>query len=303
MAYLAGTSYCGSTLLAFLMDRHPDIASIGEVALAPESRRKPINSYLCSCGAPIVGCKFWNEVFQAVQASGVSLNVSNWTHDFTYFNPLVQRVLGVYSDRRSVQNFHRLMTFILPVHRQKVRKASRASVVFMRAVMDRTNARIFFDATKSLMRLYHLLRIRNLDVRVVWLIRDVRAYVRSCQKLAQSGIEESATVWKRYHVAADQILSSLPREKVFRLRYEDLLTHRDIWMPELCEFLGVPSVEMPSEINACEHHIIGNSMRLRGHMPVTLNEDWRSELTRQQQAEALRVAGELNTRFGYASVV
>lgn len=299
VAYLTGTSYSGSTLLSFLMDAHPNVASVGEVALTPNSRRAGVDKYPCSCGRAITACPFWIDVFRRVQNRGVPLTFHNWLHDYRYMHPLANRLFSVYSDRPWIRRFHRLAALALPAHRRKVRRATAASVAFMQAVLESTQTQVFFDASKSLMRLSCLLPCKSLDIRVVRMVRDVRAFVYSSLKKHEANAFEAATIWKRHQLAADQLLASLPRDKVFVLRYEDLCCEKETWMGRLFDFLGVPAMSVPETIDASHHHILGNEMRLAGTISVALNENWRTELGPAEQGLALRVAGSLNERFGY----
>ena len=55
VVYLAGVSYCGSTLLSFILNTHPQIFSIGEMGpYAPFEN----GGYRCSCGSNIQECPF-----------------------------------------------------------------------------------------------------------------------------------------------------------------------------------------------------------------------------------------------------
>ncbi|MBI2827561.1 MAG: sulfotransferase [Planctomycetia bacterium] len=299
VAYLVGTSYSGSTLLSFLVDMNPDVASVGEVALTPKSRRMGVDRYPCSCGRALVACPFWNQVVNSVQERGIPLSFDNWLHDYRYMHPIANRVLSVYSDRPWIQHLHRFMRSTLPVHRRKVQRATAASITFMQAILECTHTRVFFDATKSLMRLFHLSQSDRMNIRVVRMVRDVRAFVNSSMQKREADAREAATVWKRYHSAADQLLAVLPTNSVFQLRYEDLCCERGVWMARLFAFLGVQPADVPETLDASRHHILGNEMRLAGTIKVALNERWRTELGSKDQDVALRVAGELNDRFGY----
>ncbi|HET9468064.1 MAG TPA: hypothetical protein VFO48_06630, partial [Vicinamibacterales bacterium] len=54
LVYLAGSGHTGSTLLALLMNAHPAVASVGEVAIKPKIRHKGNElRQKCSCGALI----------------------------------------------------------------------------------------------------------------------------------------------------------------------------------------------------------------------------------------------------------
>ena len=46
VVYVAGSGHTGSTLLALLMDSHPEIACVGETSVKPKIRRRGDESAL-----------------------------------------------------------------------------------------------------------------------------------------------------------------------------------------------------------------------------------------------------------------
>ena len=79
--YVMGTSHSGSTLLAFLLNAHPEIVSIGETS--PSLKRNKDRHLLpCSCGELIGECPFWNKVFDEVTAQGIIWTPRQWAMMF-----------------------------------------------------------------------------------------------------------------------------------------------------------------------------------------------------------------------------
>src|SRR3990172_12858065 len=54
---MPGSPYTGSTLLGFLLNAHPQSASIG--AATGLTSRIDLAPYACSCGARFLDCAFW----------------------------------------------------------------------------------------------------------------------------------------------------------------------------------------------------------------------------------------------------
>ena len=293
VAYLAGTSFCGSTLMALLMDSHPQIASVGETNLNQMSLDAR-SQYTCSCGEVLHNCSFWRQVFEGVNGSGYTLNVDQWTTDYNYKHPLLQKALTSYSPYSAVRAFQRAAALILPIHRSHVKRVNRVNVAFIQSVLDVHGAEVFFDASKRLRRLEQLLRIPELEVRVVRMVRDVRAYVDSARRNYKRPIEKSAKRWKHTQINAEALTRALPPESVLLLKYEDLCREPKQWMQTLYRFLDVEVVEPPDTIFAHEHHVIGNRTRLNQAMTIRFDEKWRETLTNQEALRTLRIAGEIN---------
>jgi hypothetical protein len=55
--FLTASPFSGSTLFSFLVNSHPDIATVGEMS-GPTSRQDP-ETYQCSCGKGMKDCHFW----------------------------------------------------------------------------------------------------------------------------------------------------------------------------------------------------------------------------------------------------
>ena len=56
--YITSASFSGSTLLTFLLNTHPEIATIGEM----KGDSMDVERYRCSCGDPIGRCPFWQRL-------------------------------------------------------------------------------------------------------------------------------------------------------------------------------------------------------------------------------------------------
>ncbi|MBX3438000.1 MAG: sulfotransferase [Planctomycetaceae bacterium] len=298
VAYLLGTSYCGSTLLSFLAATHPQIASVGETAPNRKTRRKGTGTFVCSCQQLVRECPFWTEVFARVTADGFEMSSENWSNGYTYVNPVWHRLFDGYSNRRWQRWVQSAAATALVFPRMQLRKVNAVNVSFIRSVLDVEHADVFFDASKGPGRLDKLLGVPEIDVRVIRVVRDVRAFVRS-MKDKGLGATDAAHRWLAHQEASDQILARLPQDRAMTLRYEDLASDKDRCMDEIFAHLQVEPYRLPSEVNPENFHVIGNSMRLRGPFRVELNESWRDVITPEETQSALRVAGAYQERFGY----
>lgn len=298
VAYLLGTSYCGSTLLSFLAATHPRVTSVGEVSPNRKVRRRGTESFLCSCQRVIRECPFWTEIFRRVQADGLEMSGDNWSNAYTYVNPVVHRLLDGFSHRRVWRGVQRAAEAALIFPRLHLRRVNAVNVSFLRAALDVDDADVFFDACKGAGRLNRLLELEELDVLVIRVSRDVRAFVRSARKRGQ-GAAEAAQEWVSHQRASDQVLSRVPQDRIMHLRYEDLASDPTGEMNRLFVHMGVEPFDIPELVDPAKYHVIGNSMRLRGPFRVQLSERWRDELTESESRIALQVGGEYQERFGY----
>jgi hypothetical protein len=198
--------------------------------------------------------------------------------------------------------FQKVASHIMPFHKSRVKYTHSVNTAFMRSAIKLAHATVFFDTSKALMRLSYLLEIPEVDLKVVRVIRDVRAFANS-YKSRGVPVEHAATHWRNYQLSADYLLRTVPSSRILVMRYEDFCHAPLEWLKSLHTFLGVQPCDPPETINPGEHHIIGNHMRLQKITAITANQSWQKKLTSTEITQILQIAGEVNERFGYQLTV
>jgi hypothetical protein len=293
LAYVVGTSDCGSTLLAFVLDSHPMICALGEPPKRAIRRRG--EGFVCSCGDTIERCDFWQALFGTLAERGFLFSGTVWPNDFHYLNDVANKLLAKYqpsAPRRAVQ---RALARVLPAHRRKASIASRSSLQFVREALARTGSQVFLETSKDLFRLEQLRQIEDWNLKVIRMVRDVRwfAYTKR-QRLDPAA---AARQWRAHVLLADDVLKSVPLAQQTLVRYEDLCTHPSDTARALHRFLGVPECEPPVKYDPARHHILGDG--ISGPFTIATAESWRTGLADHEQSVAIEIAGDLNRRFGY----
>ncbi len=299
VVFVAGSGHSGSTLLALLLDAHPEIACVGEASVKPRIRRRGDSAQaVCSCGTRIGECPFWTEVFSLVQAQGLAFGASEWTNDYRFEHPFMQRLLNRACGSRSGRALIRGSASWLPGYRQRVSAIDAVNMAFMQAALTVSKARVFADTTKTMSRLLHLLRLPGLDIRVVGLVRDARGYAASAKRRGISPLDAAGT-WRKDQEMIAALVRERPTLPFHQLRYEDLCASPDTVLRELWSFCGVQDVPIPQPLSATAHHVLGNSMRMAGDIRIRVDQTWRQRLDDAEAAAVLGVAGELNRALGY----
>jgi hypothetical protein len=299
VVYVAGSGHTGSTLLALLMDSHPQIACVGETSVKPKIRRRGDESaHQCSCGELVVACPFWNSVAQQVQSQGQEFGTSRWTNDYRFEHPLARKVQNRACLSAAGRQAVRWAAGHLPGYRARVAHIDRVNLAFMRAVLQVSGASVFGDTSKRLVRLVHLMRLPEVDTRLVLLVRDVRGYAASAKRRGFP-VFDAARTWQHDQLAFAAIARGLPPERVHRLRYEDLCGSPQNTLRALWSFCGVGDLPAPEFVDARQHHVLGNSMRMGGEIRIRLDQSWRERLDRNEAQRILEIAGETNRKLGY----
>jgi hypothetical protein len=299
VVYVAGSGHTGSTLLALLLDSHPDIACVGETSVKPKIRRKGGQArQLCSCGAKVGDCPFWTRVFEAVRADGHDFGVESWSNDYRFEHPVAQRLLSRACSSVTGRDLVRWAAESIPFYRDRIANIDAVNRSFIRAVLNISGAQVFADTSKRVPRLLHLMRLPDLDVKVVLLVRDVRGYAASAKRRGEA-VLDAARTWHRHQVIFSDLAATLPEARLHRVRYEDLCASPDETLRALWTFCGVEPIDAPTSIAAADHHVLGNSMRMAGQIRIRLDQSWADRLDGTEKRRILEIAGDLNRKLGY----
>jgi len=305
--YIMGHGYSGSTLLTFLLSTHPQIASIGELGIAPRAKEDlHPEEYLCSCGKPVRDCGFWQRVSREMAERGHSFDI--WEADLE-FRGEENGAAGGLTDLllRAVQRGPVLETarhaglHLLPgARRRRDRILSRIEAL-IDIVSTIKGCAVFLDSSKRPERATYMQRSGKFDMRVIHLVRDGRAVSWSSMKHLSIGPEAAARSWLADNRGSEHARRYFPPDRWMTLRYEDLCADPDGTLARIHAFAGIPSRNGFHNFRATDHHIIGNQMRLSSTSEIRLDESWKQGLTPEQIAAITGLIAPLNRRYGYGT--
>lgn len=295
VVYVMGTSHCGSTLLAFLLNTHPDVFSIGEFGAKGQRIRR--NS--CSCGNFVDECPLWEEVGKRVTSEvGFKFSVTNGAANFGFRSRFLRHTLNTIKVNAAVDGMRRGFILLNPYYQMKRKKALRANEAAIRTILEITHSKVFADTSKSPARFLELSRIPRLNLKAIWLVRDVRGFVNS-SKRKNRGVEESAIRWRDDQTVIKRIYEGLPHDKRLLVRYEDLCRDPNEMMQSIFRFIGVPDFTIPNDYKSVPHHIFGNRMKRSEVSGIKFDEKWKKELSKDEQELALKKSGEIASFLQY----
>lgn len=298
LAFIMAASHSGSTLLAMLLGSHPQATTVGDTA-GTSARKDP--DYRCSCGHRARECPFWQRVRDRLACRGFGLDVSDFGTCFDYpANRVIDRVLHAEHRGPLLERVRDGVLGLSPGWRRHFRAVAGRNVALVEAVTEVTHTEILVDSSKLPHRLKFLLRIPELDVKVVHLVRDGRGVAHTYMCDNDWSVERSAVEWQRGILAAERLLARLPQARWVQVRYEDLCAHPTTELEKLCVFLGLDPSRVNLDFRSAGLHIFGNKMRLSPDQAVCLDERWRAELTDSQISKIEHLAGEQLARYSYA---
>jgi hypothetical protein len=298
--FLGGLGRSGTTLLERLLGELPGVCPLGEVVHLWQ--RDVADDERCACGKHFSDCAFWGAVGE--RAFGGWQNVDVW------------RILALRGTVERTRHIPRLAgARMSPAHRALVEEYAGWYARLYAAAAEVSGASVLVDSSKHAALAYCLRFARDLDLRVVHVVRDSRGVAYSWTKRvtrpeSDGGSEmtrytptRSALLWNA-HNAAFALLRKC-EVPVQRILYEDLLADPAAALRRLAAFADLPAPPVDfiadgvAELGPC-HSAAGNPMRFTvGPVPLRRDDAWRSALPPRQRRLVGALTAPLLSRYGY----
>jgi hypothetical protein len=320
LAYLLAASHSGSTLLAMLLGAQPGACTAGELKATSLGDAA---SYRCSCRKRLLDCYFWKQVGETMATRGYpEFEITKaGTNIFDVQSPYARRLLAPLYRGGALETIRDLALSISPAWRVRLADINDRNLALIESLLEVTGAGVIIDSSKMALRLKYLLKIPNLNVRVIRVIRDGRAVALTYMddwnfadcadpalrgggsgKLWQSPratMAAAANEWKRSNETSDALTATLPPNQWTKVRYEELCADPATTLKRLAAFLDLDAQQTRLDFRAVTQHVIGNGMRLDSTSEIRLDERWKSHLSKEDLQTFDEVAGNLNRRYGY----
>ncbi len=318
LVYVLSASHSGSTLLSMLLNAHPKVVTAGE--LKAERFGDP-DRYRCSCHELLKECTFWRAVADRMNSRGHNFSITDArTHFGAMDSRWVRRLTRPLVREAFTERVRDLALSLSPSWRRGLPEMLRRSADLVHSIAEVAGADVVVESSKIGLRLKYLTQCEDLDIHVVRLIRDGRAvaltYMRPDEfadardaRLRGGGtgvnldtrlsMDEAAREWRRSNEEAEALLGQLRGVQVIQVHYESLCNSPLDTVNQVFSEFGLHSLTSLEDFRVLPHHVIGNGMRLDTDNRVVLDDRWRSALAAPELSTFARVAGDLNSRYGY----
>jgi len=297
VVYITGASRCGSTALATLLGSQQESVGVGE--LSQLHKWGWLRDDYCACGNTCTRCPFWGAVLEQWQRQSPRADVAAY--------------VGLQSKLERLRSWPRLR--LAAIRKSAVfREYLYQTGALLEAISAICGKRIIVDSSKSAVRPWALSQIPGVDVRVVHLVRDVRATAWSQAKSyapdprmgiasekPSRAIWKSSLEWMLANVLAEQLA---PADRRCLIQYEDLVNRPEHVLSHLqaaleLDLQGVISAVMSDEAVPVGHQIAGNRLRMQGAVRLRGDREWMTAMPAQDRERCWRIAGWLARRYGY----
>lgn len=295
--FVGGAHRSGTTLLGRMLGQIDGVSFVGEL---DRLRFNIAEGRLCGCKEPIERCAFWAEVGRRALGSWDRADVRarlSRTRALKRRQLLAAMAGGLGPRARRVAEEHAAL--LAPV---------------VQAIHAVDHGRLIVDTSKTPMVLAALARARDVDVRLVHIVRDPRgvAYSRGKKRLLEPGVfhwqmspHRASLHWSFDNLAFDQMRArGLPG---VRLRYEDLVADPVTQIERLGEILQLALgpldfIDGSRVTLGLSHSLSGNPMRFQeGPIELRLDDEWREKLAARRRREVVALTWPLLRRYGYGS--
>lgn len=300
--YVGGLGRSGTTLIERVLGELPGMCALGEVVHLWQ--RDIRDDERCGCGERFSGCEFWREVGAKAFGGWGRVDV----HRILALQELVERTRHIpmlAAGRRG--DFTAL-----------VLEYSEYYTKIYHAAAEVSGASVVIDSSKH-SALAHCLRYsKDIDLRVLHVVRDPRGVAYSWTKTVARPETDGQEEMTRYTPARSAVLWNasnaafgLLRQRgvaVRRLRYEDFLADPRGTVDKVAAFVGMdtsttalPFLTYTSVQLGQGHSAAGNPMRFTvGQLELRPDEAWRRAMPPRQRALVGAVCAPLLRSYGYA---
>lgn len=261
LVYLLGAGRSGTTLLATVMNRFPEVQTLGEMHQFLEHIKfnKP-----CSCGAALEDCSFWSPILRKLDVDekyiDQALLISGRYEAHGQLPKLV-----VLKDIRSEYNAVQELIF--------------------GAIRTQVAKEYLLDSSKYIARYLRFRRNNRFKVKGIYMVRDVRGVIHSFSKQVQTPKGPLATILYYSIINFFGQLVCWTDPCILKLRYEDLVEDTAGSLRRIATHL---SGEETGEITDAGYydipHIIGGN-RLKANKTLEIKKDdaWKRNMPRGRQ--------------------
>lgn len=271
------SSHSGSTLLAFLLNDHERIFSLGHMTGWNYPKDE---DFSCSCQERLQECPFYGRLESRFKQAGLPFDLRNFGTDYeiTSIPRLNQCLVGSlpFVGGTFIERLRDRVLYPMPKISTALEGFDSASRTLIDAALDYTGASVVTEKSNSPSRIAHLNRISGLDLYVIHLIQDIRGVVYTDIVLRNWDPVKSVRNWIQKNVLAFRYFRRV--EKKITIHYEDLTDATDRTLAKIHCFVGLQPQPFGGDFKNAEHHILGNSMRLKSGK-IKKDERWRSELS------------------------
>ena len=261
-----GAGRSGTTFISTILGGAEGITTLGEMHQLLDY---VLEDEPCSCGETLDNCVFWKDIRESLLES------------FTR-----EELVQINAHNQKVESHLRIPLSWMKKDKPYVEFQDR----LFKIISEKKPSTYYLDAAKFISRALQLRKTSGLDVKLIYVIRDVRGVIHSFNKKVQTSKSPLGTLIY-YHLInffGQNLAWTIGRKGVLKIRYEDMTTKPEETLRKIQEFTGQDLSKVSEMIRDGKEfpmpHIIGGN-RMKSNRSIRLNKDfaWKSAMSRTKQ--------------------
>ena len=260
--YLLGAGRSGTTMLAAILNNHPKIYTIGEMH---QFLDYVLEDKDCSCGEILSKCSFWSSIL-----NDLNLDVLKNKENIDLSN--------------SLEKHHLIPSYLMgksihPTYREMI------DMIFQE-IETKIDKPWILDSSKYISRYLLLRKNKKINLKGIYLIRDVRGVINSFGKKVQTTKNPLSTILYYSLINFSAQWMSFFDSRVLKVRYEDFVNEPDktiqIIEKHLFE-LSSNASNLTNKTFEIPHIIAGNRLRSQKKLVIRKDLQWKENISRGKQ--------------------
>ena len=250
-----GAGRSGTTVLAAFLGNNKEIQNIGEMHQFFEHIDE---NKECSCGKQINECEFWkNKISEDLLKSTKQNRLLS--EKMESHSSIIKHLVNSFSNKENKQ--------YIALHQ-----------LILNSIYSDSDKSTLLDSSKYIGRALALNKLVNIDLKVIYVVRDVRGVINSFSKKVQTSKSPLSTIvyYLVVNSVSEFVAKILLRKKVVKIRYEDLVNNPLQVFSRLETFLKLDLTDVKNKIIDKQPfslgHIVGGN-RLKKNKEIYFRKD------------------------------
>jgi Sulfotransferase family len=274
--YIMADNRSGSTLLENILSKSAECFSVGELAM--------LNGHLikkgfgerwnwnCSCAKPFTECSFWGSIVKKL------FNPENFdTHVHWQFKSKKLLITGLLP---SVFKDGLIKLISLP----KNKNVAATLLPLYNEVSTASGKNVIVDSSKNPLQallVYH--HLKEFDVKIIWLKRDLRAIATSKKKWKELNKRNEKPlrklIWDVYYYRnlCGAVAKLVDKNDLLEMDYELLAKNTGNELKKVIAHTGIQPFEAPVFMELLEDHTVAGTPGRFSKKPIQYDESWKEQ--------------------------
>lgn len=248
--------------MATVLAKAPQLLTIGEIHQFLDYL---VNQKQCACGQQLSNCAFWSPIAESITDR----------YSLEQLQDLKQRT-------EAAESHLNLPKAFLKTDKEFVAFFAN----FHQILANHYPNKVFLDSSKYVGRALQLSRIKSLDLKVIYVVRDIRGVAYSFGKQVQTPKSplKALNYYGLINFVSLMAQFILGKKRVRRVKYEDFVANPQPTLESLQEFLNIDLKNVQTALKNNDpfempHIIAGNRLKHNKTIKLRPDLDWKENLS------------------------